>query len=109
MKCSAQMPKFLKNLDMFGGLVPNLNIGGEHKIKTSIGSLMSISIMFILTLFGIMKLQHWMMRKNPSVVTVQDENGLEESFKLNTGEGDWMVAATASHWRYGARIDTQYV
>ena len=63
------MPKFLKSVDMFGAPVPNFNMRGRAEVKTSCGACISMVIFILTLLFGMLKLQHLVVRKNPSIVT----------------------------------------
>ena len=59
------MPKFLKSVDMFGAPIPNFNMRGRAEVKTSRGACISIVIFTLTLLFGLLKLQHLFLRKNP--------------------------------------------
>ena len=72
-KAKTSFPNFVKRLDIFGQNVPQLNIRGEAKINTLLGSLFSISILFLTIVFGILKLEDLVLRKNPSLsLSLQD-------------------------------------
>ena len=66
-------PDFIKKVDFFGHSVPQLNIGGESSIKTPLGSLLSFSILIVTMMFGILKLEQLILRKNPNLnISMQD-------------------------------------
>ena len=64
-----ELPQFVMDMDMFAAQVPNFNIRGRKKVKTSAGVCASIFIIVLTLLFGLLKLQHLVMRNNPSIVT----------------------------------------
>lgn len=61
------MPKFIKDLDMFGERVPEINIRGQTTIKTSVGACVTITIIALTISFGLVKLEHLVQRKNPTI------------------------------------------
>ena len=67
---SFQLFGFLNGLDMFGAPVPGLNVQGKAVINTSLGTLISIVVFLLTLLFSLFKLQHMLMKKNPSVSVV---------------------------------------
>ena len=54
--CKLSAPLFLKKLDMFGADVPTINMRGQTKIKTTFGTIVSLSIFILVLAFAIVKL-----------------------------------------------------
>ena len=61
------VPYFIKNLDMFGYRVPEINVRGQTKVKTSMGACVSITIAALTIAFGLVKLDHLVQFKNPVI------------------------------------------
>lgn len=57
-KGAFDVPKFILNMDMFGEQVPEINVRGETKIKSSIGAWCTLTIIALTIAFGIVKLEH---------------------------------------------------
>ena len=77
------MPSFLKNVDMFGAHFPNVNLRAQAEVKTSCGACTSMLIFTVTLLFGILKLEHLALRKNPSIST--NNNPLEAGERFEIG------------------------
>ena len=91
------MPKFLKNVDMFGAPVPNLNVHGQAEVKTSCGACFSLVIFTLTLLFGMLKLQHLALHKNPSITT--NTIPLEAGERFDIGSGDFMMAFAVTNYK----------
>ena len=87
---------FLKALDIFGKPVPTFNIRGQTEVKTMCGALMSFVIMFLTIMFGILKLQHLIEKKNPTINT--NISPLEAGVKYNIDQDEFMMAFTAENY-----------
>ena len=83
----------LRSLDMFGAPLPAFNIRGEEIVKTLPGGCLSVVMLSITLLFGLLKLQHLLERKNPEIVTneVAFEPDDEEA-KLDADDPEYMMA-----------------
>ena len=84
------LPQFVKNIDMFGAQVPTFNLRGREDVKTSAGALASMVIIVLTFLFGLLKLQYLVERKNPSIVA--NTRNLAFGERFNTGSDDFMMA-----------------
>ena len=78
-----EMLAFLKSVDMFGAPVPNFNMRGRTEVKTSCGACTSMVIFTLTLLFGIIKMEHLALRKNPSITT--NTSPLEAGERFDTG------------------------
>ena len=65
--------KPLLRLDMLGADVPTFNIGGQDRVRTYPGGLVSFGILVATFLFGVLKLQHLLLRKRPEIVSYTDD------------------------------------
>lgn len=70
---------------------------------------MSIIVMYMTTLFALLKLQHLLMRKNPSIVTNVEAYAFDHTDKYNLVENDFMMAVTVRDYDSKARMDPRYV
>ena len=102
------MPKFLKSLDMFGAPVPMLNLRGETKVKTSIGAIVSILIFAIVFVFALFKMQQLLVKHNPQILQINDDDALDNSSSWSTSEKDFAMAFAVEHFSSGYKNDAQY-
>ena len=58
---------FFKKFDLFSHTLPSFNIHGDHKVRTSLGGMLSLMTIFTTILFSLLKLQHLLEKKNPSI------------------------------------------
>ena len=64
---------------------------GKEKISTSFGACVSIIVILLTLSFGLLKLQHLIERKNPSIST--NTLPIPEGTRFNTGDrGDFLLA-----------------
>ena len=61
--------QFLYEFDMFGAPAPTMNISRETKVRTSAGVVSSILVLLLTFLYALLKLEHMVERKNPSLTT----------------------------------------
>ena len=66
--------KFVKQFDFLGVETPQINIDGETKVRTHIGSLISVIIGVLTCVFALIKLEHLANRKNPSLTSNHEAN-----------------------------------
>ena len=59
------LPNFIKELDMFGAAVPNINLGGLRQVKTSCGATASIFVLMLTVAFTLLKIERLILNKNP--------------------------------------------
>ena len=103
-----QLFAFFKELDLFGETVPTFNMGGKTEIKTFPGALFSITIVYLTIMFGTLKIQHLVERKNPQIVT--NTQPLEAGYKYPTTGDDFMTAYAAENYDTGKGIsDPRYI
>ena len=88
------MLKTLKKIDIFGAPIPTLNLRGERSVNTAVGSMVSILVFTTTLLFGLLKLQHLIERKNPTIMVVNSPLNANETF--DTGSNDFMMAFAVS-------------
>ena len=69
---------------MFGAPLPHFNVEGDEKVKTTIGALLSFSIISLTFLFALLKFQHMSEFRNPSITTFEEEieASMENNFSL---------------------------
>ena len=95
------MPKvqtfdFLKNIDSFSEAVPTFNIDGHTEIKTFPGALITLTISLLTFIFGVMKIQHLLERKNPTINT--NDEPLDEGTTYFLDNEEFMMAFAAERY-----------
>ena len=70
--------KPLLSLDMLGAKVPSFNIGGQERVRTYTGSLVSLTILAATFMFAMLKWQVMFLRENPEIISYADEISSEE-------------------------------
>ena len=101
-------PVFIKNLDMFGAPLPNFNSQGRATVKTSCGTCVSLLILTVTFMFAILKLEHLVEKKNPSITT--NSTPLAAGERFNTGDEDFMMAfAAVGQYDRQSKSDPRYV
>ena len=78
---------------MFGALVPSFNIGGKQYVKTVAGTCASLSILTLVLIFGLIKLENLLLRKNPFLNT--NTETLDDGVSYSTSSEDFMMAFAA--------------
>ena len=59
----------LQSFDFFGKQVPTFSLGGETKVNTKLGGLVSLIIMYTTLLFALLKWKHMQEYKNPNITS----------------------------------------
>ena len=80
------MEKLLKKFDIFSASVPSFNIDGKTEVRTLTGGVISLSIVMLTILFGLLKLQHMLERKNPLISTNDVPSELSDEYDLDAEE-----------------------
>ena len=73
----------IKSLDLFAAQIPTFNVAGKSWTRTLPGAISSISIVAMTFIFGLMKLEHMVLRRNPQISTNVDR--LEDSVSYDIG------------------------
>ena len=74
---------------------------------TSIGACISFVIRILILIFGLIKLEHLLSRKNPTLS--KNEEALEVGEIYETAKEEFMLAFTVEHWATGVRDDPRYI
>ena len=69
------MLAILKELDSFDRKVPSFTLNGLSRVRTWTGVLVTVAIAAISILYGIIKFEHLVLRRNPAVL--QNSNPIE--------------------------------
>ena len=75
------MKRIMQRFDMFYAAVPTLNLSGKTRVTTLLGGCASIFLMTLLFLFALLKLEHLVTRKNPTITV------FEEPLSMINGDG----------------------
>ena len=72
---------------------------------------MSTVVIFLTTVFAIVKLQFLMLRKKPNVIELMEPSAFDLTHRYNTesAENDFMMAVSVERHQKGARMDPRYV
>ena len=106
---SFQLLSFLLNIDMFGAPVPTFNMRKQGTIKTSIGTVMSILIMGMTSIFALLKLQKLFQRTRPDVVSFTDEQAFDATFRYSVRDNGVMFAVSIENYLEGAKNDPRHI
>ena len=60
-------------MDMFQAGIPHFTLNGKEHVQTVVGGVFSFSVLYITFLFAVMKLQHMIIKKNPTINFSVDE------------------------------------
>ena len=96
-------------LDMFGAPMPALNVKGKTGVKTLIGGLMSVLILGTTFAFALLKFQHMMQKKGPTIIQLKEEGALDEETIYEIADSDFMMAISIDHWLNGLKLDPSYI
>ena len=102
----------LKKLDLFDNprYLPAFNIKGKSSFQTITGGVMSIVVMLIVFLFSLQKLQHLLMRQNPSINTYMELEAFTAEDKLNLEKENVRIAFTLEdYFTREPKMDPKYV
>ena len=73
-------------MDLFGAEIPKFTLGGHKSVQTLFGGLVSFCIVYVTFLFAVMKLQHMIIKKNPTINFSVDEEAMTEGDRFDTQE-----------------------
>ena len=100
---------FIQKVDMFGKSLPNLNIAGEEKIRTNFGGTISFLIMMLTTSFALLKLQHLLEKKNPTIVRNEIDFESFEDGIYDTSENDFSIAVALTNIWGDVKADPKFL
>lgn len=85
------------NLDNFGKEVPAFNIGGETRVSTVCGGVISVAVLTLTLIYSVIKLTQLIDKHNPTIneVTIPDYFTIYE--KLNLNEANFRMAFTVEN------------
>ena len=63
---------------MFQKPVPGFNIAGKTGVGTLLGSLCSLFLIIIMTLYGLIKFDHLISKHNPTITTLEEQHEFGE-------------------------------
>ena len=70
---------------MLGAEVPTFNIGGQDRVRTYTGGLVSLAILVATFLYAILKWQVMFLRKSPEIVSYTDESAISSDYPYDLG------------------------
>ena len=73
------VPNMLYTLDMYGEPLPFFNMGGQTKVRTAFGGIISLVIFSMLFMFGMLKFKQLMSKHNPSVNFFIERDAIDEN------------------------------
>ena len=95
---------------MLGAEVPTFNIGGQDRVRTYTGGLVSLAILAATFLFAMLKWQVMFLKKSPEIVRTTDESGIssDDLWDLSV-ETDFQIAVGIKNQGKGFLNDPRYV
>ena len=84
----------LKKLDLFGQPLPAFNLKGKSEVNTFCGSMVSLLLIYVVIMFGTLKLTHLLSHHGPTINTFMQKNAFTSEDIYNSVENDFMVAVT---------------
>ena len=102
------MAAFMKRIDLFGTPIPGFNIQGKTSVNTKTGAMVSFIVIFLTLAYSLLKMQHMIVRKNPSITV---RNGkLDHETTLNLGSDEFMMAFALEDFKAKPiKLDDRYV
>ena len=85
-----------------------LSLGGHDKVRTRLGGCLTLLVAILSFLFAALKLQHLVVKKNPSVSVLLEENALDSSVKHSTSDSGFQMAVGLTNWVEGTKNDKRY-
>ena len=79
---ASQVSGFITSLDLFKEPIPGFNIEGRAGVGTLIGSLLSISLVIVMTLYGEIKFDILVNRLNPTITLTKDQQEFDDEMTL---------------------------
>ena len=76
LKRSKRYPLF----DMYAAPVPGFNIAGKTGEGTLLGSLCSLALIIIMTLYGLIKFDHLVSKRDPTITSVEEKQEFDDEF-----------------------------
>ena len=99
----------LKTMDLFGVPIPQFNIKGKNRVKTHLGGVMSVITMGLTFMFAVLKFQHLMENRNPSITTFQQEIEANEGNGFSLANEGFMIAFGLDTYTEGPKNDERIV
>ena len=99
------MFSFITNIDLFDEAVPTHNLNGKRTVGSTIGGLTTLSMFYIIFLFGMTKLLHLVSRQNPTVNNYSRKDAFESDQKLSLNDSQFMIAFTMESYFTGKTLD----
>ena len=105
----SRFANLLKTLDIFGKPVPQFGFKGEKTVRTKAGGCLSFIVITITFLFAVLKLQHMLLKRNPTVTQLTETGGTnDEIFDLKE-EGFMMAFALEDYASRSPRGDLRFL
>ena len=99
----------MTSLDVFGAPV-NLNVAGEETVKSLTGSFLTVSVMIILVIFGMQRLQILTTRSSPQITQNLVTDAMDLTFNTSFNKVGFKVAWTVQdHNSLEAKDNSSYV
>ena len=75
---ASQVGETFRSLDLFKEPIPGFNIEGRAGVGTYLGSLVTISLIIVMFLYGTMKFDRLVNRVNPSITIMEEPQEFDE-------------------------------
>ena len=81
-----KVPNIVESLDMFSRDLPSFNLRGQNKVASTTGAIISFVILFILFLYGAVKMTQLASRSNPNITSFVQQNYFDGTNVVNFKE-----------------------
>ena len=81
-----RVPRIIESLDMFKQDLPAFNIRGKTKIASLAGAVMSFAILFVMLIYGTIKMIQLSSRTNPNITSFVQQNYFDGTNVVNFKE-----------------------
>ena len=83
-----------KNLDNYGKEVPTFNLGGETRVSTVCGGIISVLVMILTLTYSIVKLTQLINKDNPNINQVAVPDYYAPTYRQNLNDINFQMAFT---------------
>ena len=98
----------LKSWDLFGASIPSFNLQGKSNVNTIVGAITSIFIISMTFMFALIKFDHMMQKRGPSIL--QNTDKVEDDVFVDISSDDFMLATGLENYKTGKPLnDPRYI
>ena len=99
----------VKSMDLFSAPIPQFNVKGKNSVRTHLGGVITIFAVSLTFLFALLKFQHLMENRNPSITTFQQEIEANHDNGFDLENEGFMIAFGIDTYSEGSKNDERFV